>query len=366
MDRDSRRCRRRRRSRRDRIPVHRRLREASVQHGRKPGQQNGQEGPSGLVLPCHLLRLEAWSDLGRPGRSSVTNCRQGARCLPDAENVLLEIVGDTVEETKKVLDYWRNDVDVAGVRLDIEEQLGRRHFDLSRRANGMIAGQFELPRLAGETLLSAVDALMPPPATDDSRTTSQRRADALEDLARSFLDGSETPLVGGERPHVNVHVDLDAIEGKPGGLHETEDGVVLDADSLRQLMCDSSVSRIVFGPGSEVLDIGRKTRVIPAALRRAVIARDRHCTWPGCNRSPRWCDVHHIISWADGGETVIGNLCLLCRCGSSSCSSRREFPAGNSNLSARTGHHTLTHLEIVPEDELSGRRPARCRKRRSI
>ncbi|MEA1903753.1 MAG: HNH endonuclease signature motif containing protein, partial [Actinomycetota bacterium] len=55
------------------------------------------------------------------------------------------------------------------------------------------------------------------------------------------------------------------------------------------------------------------TRVIPAATRRAVIARDRHCVVAGCGRSPRWCDVHHIIHWADGGETILSNLCLLCR-----------------------------------------------------
>jgi 5-methylcytosine-specific restriction protein A len=126
-----------------------------------------------------------------------------------------------------------------------------------------------------------------------------------------------------------VHVDLPALAGGVGGLHETDGGFVLDPFGLDQLVCDPSVSRIVFGPGSEVLDVGRKTRVIPAGLRRAVIARDRHCVAPGCGRSARWCDVHHIVSWAHGGETVIANLCLLCRY-----------------------HHTLVHLELVSLDDL--------------
>ncbi|MCZ6505397.1 MAG: HNH endonuclease signature motif containing protein [Actinobacteria bacterium] len=64
---------------------------------------------------------------------------------------------------------------------------------------------------------------------------------------------------------------------------------------------------------SEIIDVGRKTRVIPTALRRAVIARDRHCTHQGCDRPARWCDVHHKIHWADGGETSLENLRLLCR-----------------------------------------------------
>jgi Domain of unknown function (DUF222)/HNH endonuclease len=167
--------------------------------------------------------------------------------------------------------------------------------------------------LAGETFMTALDALMPPPGETDTRTVSQRRHDALEDLSRSYLEGTETPEVGGEKPHLNVHVDLDALQGLAGGLHETETGHVLSVDTIRQLACDASVSRIVFGPKSEILDVARKTRVIPAGLRQAVIARDRHCTYSGCDRSARWCDVHHIIFWADGGETVLDNLCLLCR-----------------------------------------------------
>lgn len=247
---------------------------------------------------------------------------------PDAENLLLELVGDGVDATRQVLDYWRSDVDLPGVELEIERQLERRHFDLTRRHNGMLAGRFELPRLEGEGLLVALDALTPPPIEGESRTTSQRRADALGDLARSFLDGSESPTVGGERPHINVHVDLLGLTGS-GALHETADGFVLDHLTIDQLCCDASVSRIVFGPNSEVLDVGRKTRVIPTAIRRAVVARDRHCIAPGCGRSPQWCDVHHIEAWVDGGETVIDNLCLLCRF-----------------------HHTQAHLDLIDLDEV--------------
>jgi hypothetical protein len=83
---------------------------------------------------------------------------------PAAERYLLELVGDGVDETRRVLDYWRRDVDLPGVRLEIEEQLQRRHFDVTRKANGMVAGEFALPQLEGETLLTAIDALMHLPA----------------------------------------------------------------------------------------------------------------------------------------------------------------------------------------------------------
>ncbi len=257
--------------------------------------------------------------------------------FPEAENVLLELVGDGVEDTRRVLDYWRSDVDLPGVVLDAEDQLKRRFFDITRRHNGMLDGKFSLPTLEGEGLLTAVDALMPPPAEEDERTTTQRRADALGDLARGFLEGSESPAVGGERPHITIHVDLAGLLGQPGGMHETEDGFVLDPFAVSQLACDASVTRVVFGPNSEVLDVGRKTRVVPAGLRRAVVARDRHCVRRGCNRSAKWADVHHIIFWVDGGETEIDNLCLLCRY-----------------------HHTQIHLGLITLEDLdiSGLTPA--------
>jgi hypothetical protein len=237
--------------------------------------------------------------------------------LPDkyeaAESVLIDIAGDSYDETRRTLDYWKNTVDRAGVELDLDVQLQRRYFDITRKPNGMIAGKFLMTGLAAAALETAIEVSIPPPADNDFRTATQRRHDALEDLAYSFLEHSNKATTGGEKPHVMVHVDLDALQAEPGGLHETTAGHVLPVEVVRQIFCDASVSRIVFGPKSEILDVGRKTRIIPAALRRAVIARDRHCQHPGCRRPAAWCDVHHKIHRADGGETNPENLILLCR-----------------------------------------------------
>ena len=58
---------------------------------------------------------------------------------------------------------------------------------------------------------------------------------------------------------------------------------------------------------SEVLDAGRTTRTFTAAEVRAIVARDQHCTWPGCDTPAAWCDAHHIHHWADGGITSVNN-----------------------------------------------------------
>lgn len=237
--------------------------------------------------------------------------------LPDkygaAEHVLLDIAGDTPDDTRKTLGYWKNAVDQPGVELDLEAQLQRRAFDMTTKPNGMVAGKFLMTGSAGLALRTAVESLMPPPEAGDERTASQRRHDAVEDLAYSFLENTNVRVTGGEKPHINVHCDIDALKGEPGGLHETTAGQVLPVETIRQLACDSSVNRIVFGAQSEILDVGRKTRVVPSALRRAAVARDRHCRTNGCRRPAAWCDLHHIVHWADGGETNLDNLVLLCR-----------------------------------------------------
>jgi Domain of unknown function (DUF222)/HNH endonuclease len=85
------------------------------------------------------------------------------------------------------------------------------------------------------------------------------------------------------------------------------------ADAVRRIACDSSVTRITLDAHGEPLDVGRARRTIPAPLRRALVARDDGCRFPACDRPPEWADGHHIEHWADGGETKLGNLVLLCR-----------------------------------------------------
>lgn len=259
---------------------------------------------------------EAWVD-GRLSTDQARRVFSVAEAVPDefrdAEPALVEIIEPlSVSATARAIEYWRQSVDGPG-DLSEDETLARRGVSMSEIIGGMGRVDGWMTPTAFAAIKTAVEANMAPPSDDDPRTARQRRHDALEDLARSYLDSGDTPQTGGEKPHIMVLTDLEALQGVAGGTHETPDGTILSIPTLRRLACDASISRIVLGPDSEILDIGRKTRVWTAAQRRAIIARDRHCQAPGCERPPKWCDIHHTEHWADGGTTSIDKGKLYCR-----------------------------------------------------
>jgi hypothetical protein len=177
-----------------------------------------------------------------------------------------------------------------------------------------------LDRESAAILRTALSALCAPsPADDgerDTRSVAERQGGGLIELARRALTQGELPTEAGERPHVTVTVPIEALQSQLGnGLLDFADGTlagVLAAEGARRWACDASVTRIVLGPRSEPLDVGRATRTIPRAMRRALVQRDGGCAFPGCTIPAQWSDRHHIIHWAQGGPTALSNLVLLC------------------------------------------------------
>jgi hypothetical protein len=169
----------------------------------------------------------------------------------------------------------------------------------------------------GETLLTALSAVLDAESRlgpeGHARTPAQRRADALGEICRQWLDLAERPSVGGEKPHVTVTVDAEALRDGGTGRCELDHVGPIQPEVARRLACDASIRRVVMAGPSEPLDVGRQTPVIPSGMRRAVIVRDRHCRFPGCDRPHAWCNPHHIVHWAAGGPTAAQNLLLLCR-----------------------------------------------------
>jgi hypothetical protein len=265
----------------------------------------------GLEQMPHVREALRDGEISLPAVRVLAHAREAAPdAFGDAEVLLVEVArSHQVADLHRVVGHWRERV----IADAFDVRAGRR-LHASVTLGGMVRVDGDLDPEAGEVLLTALAAVMDPGSRSgeqETRTPAQRRADALEEICRSYLGRADRPLVAGERPHVVVTVPLDAlIEGGGGDLDRV--GSVPGHD-VRRLSCDASVTRIVLGPRSEPLDVGRRTAVVPGPLRRALIARDRTCRFPGCDRHHGWCDAHHVEHWADGGETALQNLVLLCR-----------------------------------------------------
>ena len=186
--------------------------------------------------------------------------------------------------------------------------------------------------LAGEALtrgLNIDDPQAPHPATPDLFDRPHRRGDRSTRMAATVAGGvpgwTRPDLEGGERVALTVTLNYDTLRralaehpltGPLPGLHPElallGENTHIRPETARRLACDAEIVPALLGSRGEVLDIGRKTRTIPNALRRAVVLRDRHCAHPGCRRRARRGQVHHIVHWADGGETCLENCVLLC------------------------------------------------------
>jgi len=216
---------------------------------------------------------------------------------------------------RKALDYWRQALEPDAAEVEYEERFVRRRLHASVTLGGMVRVDGDLDPEGGAVVMAALRSLAEPAALDhsDSRTSSQRNADALVDICRDHLDSGDTPRLGGERPHVTLAVDLATLEARAGRTCELDDTGVITPQAARRLACDAGLSRVITKGQSEPLDVGRRTRTVPAATRRALAVRDGGCISDGCDRPPRWTDAHHLVHWADGGPTSLDNLVLLCR-----------------------------------------------------
>jgi hypothetical protein len=212
----------------------------------------------------------------------------------------------------------------AAARLAARERdaKDRRHLALTRTHDGAVALSGLLDPEGAATLSAALDPLAAPaPSTADGpdpRRPGQRLADALVELARRSLHhggGGRLPDAGGDRPQLVVTMTLDQLRAGHDAVVRLDGGLVgepLSGAAARRIACDAQVIPAVLGGDSEILDLGRGRRTASAAQRRALRLRDGGCVGEGCDRPPAWCEPHHIVHWADGGPTDIGNLVLLC------------------------------------------------------
>ena len=304
------------------------------------------------------------------GRLSYSTVRALTRVATPATEARLVAVAccATAAQVERLVRAWRQ-ADRAALPDAEQVRLASRALSTRVDDDGMVVLRARLTPEVGAVLLRALEAALEqvPAAAqeEEAPTIAQRRADALGLVAESALAGALDAGSPGDRYQVAVHVAAETLaaskpEPAPAALGaisaetrelspaasaalgaisaetrelspaasapaapaahldagqaviEQAGGIHVGTEVARRVACDAGLVVLRHAAAGEVLDIGRRTRTIPTALRRALEDRDRNqCQFPGCNS--RHCDAHHVVHWADGGATRLTNLVLCCR-----------------------------------------------------
>jgi hypothetical protein len=256
------------------------------------------------------------------GELSYSKVRALTRVACEAtEDALLMIaLHGTAHHVERLVQGYRRAQEAAELSREAQQH-ANRSVSYGFAEDGSLVLKARLPALAGAMLIKALDAALESiPAMEISARVIEerpiphtaRRADALALLAENFLAASDASSSTADRYQVIVHVDAETLREQTAGRCEIEQGPSLPAETVRRLACDASLLRVLENEQGEPLDVGRKTRSIPPAIRRALNTRDGGCRFPGCTHQ-RYVDAHHIEHWADGGDTKLSNLVTLCR-----------------------------------------------------
>ncbi|MDD7921622.1 HNH endonuclease signature motif containing protein [Actinomycetospora callitridis] len=305
---------------------------------------------SGEIHSGHLTVIrETMTRLDRVEGLSVADWFGAERTLAEHARVLPPRM--LRRYAKALIEHFDPDGDVPPEGEDACDEL-----QVVRRRDGSLAfkGRLHDPSDA-EAFVEVIDGLAVPCGPDDPRSLERRRLDGLKDLVHDarrpggLADDTrhEHPATGTDdtgtddealipeprrpepsprpgssprpgavdrpgRPLLTITMDHRWLQQAIG--HGTLDsGALVDPHTVRRLACDAEIVPIVLGSKSEPLDVGRLSRTVTDALRRALNLRDGGCAFPSCSRRPRRCHAHHIRDWFHGGPTRLDNLVLLCR-----------------------------------------------------
>lgn len=263
------------------------------------------------TLSLHLLEVVA------PDRADELEARrlreQEARAARERELYFLDDLNGSVRIRGKL-----PVAEAAGLRAVIDAAAnGRRRALLAAAAPGQSPLPAEDAREVTEWQLDDqaqawLDSARGADAGARSSTLMARlRADALVELAQLAANTGDLPAHGGDRPRVLVTIPSVGL-ARDAGIAKLADGTRISWARARQIMCDAGVLPVVLDGAGVPLDVGREQRFFTGAVRTAVLARDQGCAFPGCDRPPAACDIHHIVPWWNNGPTALSNGVALC------------------------------------------------------
>ena len=262
------------------------------------------------VRVAHALgQLPKISEAFAKGVLSFSKVRAVTRIADESnEDYLLMIAqSGTAHHVEKLVSKYRTAKRLQDAEI-ANEQYNNREVTHFYDHDGCLVIKARLPAEQGALIVKALEMAMDTAfvgaAPDrDIDNIATRRADALAEIAETYMNNNESSGSTADRYQVVVHVAADSY---------LEDGPGVTAVTSRRIACDSSIVTIKEDQNGEPLSIGRRSRTIPPSMRRALRVRDKGCRFPGCTNT-RFVDGHHIEHWADGGATSMDNLVLLCR-----------------------------------------------------
>ncbi len=257
------------------------------------------------------------------GKLSYSKVRAMTRIADETNEDYLLMISEhgTAHHVEKLVAKYRTAKRLQDAEIANEQYMQREvthYYD----HDGCLVIKARLPAEQGALIVKALEmsmdksfaAAVHPEGTSTAETSEERepiaarRADALAEVAETYMNNNESSGSTADRYQVVVHV-VGAAQGRDPHL---EDGPHVSAVTSRRIACDSTIVPIKEDKNGEPLSIGRRSRTIPPPMRRALRVRDKGCRFPGCTNT-RFVDGHHIQHWADGGETSLDNLVMLCR-----------------------------------------------------
>ena len=268
------------------------------------------------ALPASVAAVRrgeiGFAHLSHIASTAIAVTEPGSPTVFDEQPLLAKAREHSVGRFGHDCDHARHAADAAGFLAEHLTAVEWRSFEMSPCENGVLL-RGRLDSVGAATLRSALEPLATKQGAEDTRRRKRRMADALIELANHGLDSGELPSQGGQRPHVQVTTTLETLMGvcgAPAGTLQFSEPVSIA--TVQRLACDSAISRILLNAKSLPVNVGRATRVPSAGMRKALVARDGGCIWPGCERPASWTAAHHFEHWAHLGVTELPNMGLLC------------------------------------------------------
>lgn len=287
--------------------------------------------PDSLVDGCSVDRVR--QAIGEAAALSTDTARQAARQLDFSAPSATGMVTMTGRLDPEAAAIIRAAIDPGSTPCPTRDDKGNvLERDLRPATQRRMDALIEVVSRGAAATVNIGD-LMPRSSTEDDGTTPTNAAfrngafsnGAAQDVGRRLRPRATVVVtIGLQQLNALRATDADAIPRRAhsvaprtgagrAGVGLTDSGEVLTAETIRRIACDADLIPAVLGSTGELLDLGRRVRLVTPGQKRALIIRDRGCTFPGCSAPAAWTDAHHITHWAAGGPTDLGNLALLCR-----------------------------------------------------